>query len=222
MKNIFELKYSEYYSTEDFTDCVKFYEKIGYDDLIEFLATHEKDELLSVKHLIKHAEDEFNDYLEDQYEWYYDEDECSFEDFKKEFIIEDDFNHELYEFLIDYITDDKLENILKEIGVKFGTVGYSPWNYYITLNDVSDDFISDLYNGYNIYDIIQYDTEGYMLDSLHSVYAPNTSDLITYIKDYFNINKDDYIYIEDNDASTYIEHEKIKKVTSYYEKRFIF
>lgn len=223
MKTVFELKYSDYYSAEDFTDEVKFYEELGYDDLIDFLTTHNKDELLSVKHLIKHAEDEFNDYLEDQYSWYYDEDECTFEEFKEEFIIEDDFDLELYDFMLSELNEKQLKNILKEIGVKFGTVGYSPWNYYIALYDVSDDFISDLFEGYNIYDIIQYDTDGNMMDSLYSVYAPDASDLISYIKDYLILenNDDEIIYLEENDASMYIEHEKIKKVKSYYEKRFI-
>ena len=221
MKNIFELKYNRHYSAEEFTDCVKFYEKIGYDVLIEFLTTHDKDELLSVNHLLKHANDEFIEYLEDQYSWYYDEDECTFEEFKEEFIIEDDFNHELYEFLIDYLTDDQLGWILSEIGVKIGTAGYSPWSYYIALEDIKDDFIEDIYNGYNMYDIIQYDEAGDFLDALHMVYAPNTSDLIACINGYFILNKDDYIYIEENEASMYIEHEKIKKVQTYYEKRFV-
>ena len=222
MKTIFELRNSEYINVEDFTDGVKFYEKLSYDDLMEFLTTHNKDDLLSVKHLLKYAEDEFNEYLEDQYTWQYDEDECTFEEFKEEFIVEDDFNYELYEFLIDYVPDDQMEWILNEIGVKIGTVGYSPWSYYIALESVSSDFIDDLYNGYNIYDITQYDENGIELDNLSWVYAPNTSDLIDYIKDYFILNEtDENIYLVENDASAYIEHEKIKKVATYYEKRFV-
>ena len=222
MKTIFELRNSEYINVEDFTDGVKFYEKLSYDDLMEFLTTHNKDDLLSVKHLLRHAEDEFNEYLEDEYEWRYDEDECTFDEFKKEFIIEDDFNYELYEFLIDYVPDDQMEWILNEIGVKIGTVGYSPWCYYIALDGVSSDFIDDLYNGYNIYDITQYSTDGNMLDSLSWVYAPKESYLINTIKDYFILDEaDDYIYLVENDASAYIEHEKIKKVETYYEKRFV-
>ena len=222
MKTIFELRNSEYISVEDFTDGVKFYEKLSYDDLMEFLTTHNKDELLSVKHLLKHAEDEFNEYLEDQYSWYYDEDECTFEEFKEEFIIEDDFNYELYEFLIDYVPDDQVEWILNEIGVTIGTVGYSPWSYYIALEDIKHEFIDDLYNGYNIYDIVQYDIEGNPLDSLGWVYAPKEIDLINTIKDYFIVDdKDDHIYLVENEASAYIKHEKIKKVETYYEKRFV-
>ena len=222
MKTIFELRNSEYINVEDFTDGVKFYEKLSYDDLMEFLTTHNKDDLLSVKHLLRHAEDEFNEYLEDQYSWYYDEDECTFEEFKEEFIVEDDFNYELYEFLIDYVPDDQMEWILNEIGVKIGTVGYSPWCYYIALDSVSSDFIDDLYNGYNIYDIIQYNTDGNMLDSLSWVYAPIETDLISSIKENFILNaKDDTIYLVENEASAYIEHEKIKKVETYYEKRFV-
>ena len=222
MKKIFELRYSDYYNAVEFTDEVKFFEKIGYDDLIEFLTTHDKYELLSVKHLIKHAEDEFNEYLEEQYPWYYDNDEYHFEDFKDDFIIEDDFDLELYDFMLSELNEKQLESVLKEIGIKFGTVGYSPWCYYLALYDVSNDFISDLYNGYNIYDIIQYDENGNQLDRLGWVYAPNTSDIIEHIKDHFILNNDDgIIYLEENDASTYIEHEKIKKVKSYYEKRFI-
>ena len=222
MKTIFELRNSEYINIEDFTDGVKFYEKLSYDDLMEFLTTHNKDDLLSVKHLLRHAEDEFNEYLEDQYSWYYDEDECTFEEFKEEFIVEDDFSLELYDFMLNELKEYQLENILNEIGIKFGTVGYSPWSYYIALNDISDDFIDDLYNGYNIYDISQYDTDGNMLDSLSWVYAPKESDLIDYIKYYFILDEaDDYIYSVENDASAYIEHDKIKKVETYYEKRFV-
>ena len=222
MKTIFELKFSEYYDVDEFTDGVKFYEKLGYDDLLEFLTTHNKDDLLSVKHLLKHADDEFNEYLEDQYEWCCDEDECTFEDYKKEFIIEDDFDLDLYDFMLRELNEKQLEAILNEIGINFGTVGYSPWNYYIALDSVSSDFIDDLYNGYNIYDIVQYDIEGNPLDSLSWVYAPKESDLINTIKDYFILNIDDgIIYLEENDASMYIEHEKIKKVQTYYEKRFV-
>ena len=223
MKTIFELKYSEYIDTDFLADEeVKFFEKLGYDDLLEFLTTHNKDDLLSVKHLLKHAEDEFNEYLEDQYSWYYDEDECTFDEFKKEFIIEDDFDLELYDFMLSELNEKQLEAILNEIGIKFGTVGYSPWNYYIALDGVSSGFIDDLYNGYNIYDIAQYDIDGNMLDSLGWVYAPNETDLINTIKDYFILNdKDDYIYLVENDASMYINHDKIKKVATYYEKRFV-
>lgn len=222
MKTIFELRNSDYINVEDFTDGVKFYEKLSYDDLMEFLTNHNKDELLSVKHLLKHAEDEFNEYLEDQYEWFYDEDECTFEEFKKEFIIEDDFDLELYDFMICELNEKQLEAVLNEIGIKFGTVGYSTWSYYIALEDIKHEFIEDLYNGYNIYDIVQYDIEGNPLDSLSWVYAPTETDLINTIKDYFIVDdKDDTIYLAENEASLYIEHEKIKKVETYYEKRFV-
>ena len=222
MKTIFELRNSEYINIEDFTDGVKFYERLGYKDLLEFLTTHNKDDLLSVKHLIKHANDEFNYYLEDLYTWYYDEDECTFDEFKKEFIIEDDFDLELYDFMLNELNKNQLEAILNEINIKFGTVGYSPWSYYIALDDISDEFINDLYNGYNIYDITQYNPEGHMLDSLACVYAPNTSDLIECIEYNFILDEtDENIYLVENDASLYIEHEKIKKVQTYCEKRFV-
>ena len=222
MKTIFELRNSEYINVEYFTDGVKFYSRLGYNDILEFLTTHNKDDLLSVKHLLKHASDEFNAYLEDQYTWQYDEDECTFDEFKKEFIIEDDFDIELYDFMISELNEKQLEAVLNEIGIKFGTVGYSPWGYYIALKDIKDDFIEDLYNGYNIYDITQYDENGIELDSLGWVYASKETDLINTIKDYFILDdKDDFIYLVENDASMYINHDKIKKVETYYEKRFV-
>ena len=222
MKTIFELRNSEYINVEYYTDGVKFYSRLGYKDLLEFLTTHNKDDLLSVEHLLKHAEDDFNEYLENQFEWYYDEEECTFEEFKEEFIIEDDFDLDLYDFMICELNEKQLEAILNEIGIKFGTVGYSPWSYYIALKDIKDDFIEDLYNGYNIYDITQYDENGMELDSLCWVYAPNTSDLIDCIKSNFILDdKDDFIYLVENDASMYINHDKIKKVETYYEKRFV-
>ena len=222
MKTIFELRFSEYIDTDYFTDEVIFYERFGYDDLLEFLTIHNKHDLLSVKHLLKHAKDEFNEYLEDQYSWCYDEDECTFDEFKKEFIIDDDFDLELYDFMLCELNEKQIEAILNEIGIKFGTVGYSPWSYYIALDIVSSDFIDDLYNGYNIYDITQYDENGIELDSLCWVYAPNETDLINTIKDYFILDdKDDHIYLVENEASMYINHDKINKVETYYEKRFV-
>ena len=223
MKTIFELRNSEYINVEDFTDGVKFYSKLEYNDLLEFLTTHNKDELLSINHLLKHADDEFNEYLEDQYTWQYDDDDdYTFKEFKEDFIIEDDFDLDLYDFMLSELNEKQLEAILNEIGIKFGTVGYSQWCYYIALDGVSSDFIDDLYNGYNIYDITQYDINGNMLDSLSCVYAPNETDLIYTFKDYFILNdKDDTIYLVDNDTSMYIEHEKFKKVETYYEKRFV-
>lgn len=219
-KTIFELKQCDYDYWTDYNDDIKFLGRsLSSKDIIEFIKVDT--DLLDL--LFKHCESDFNSFIVDLYEYHSYDDEI-FSDFKSNFIEKDYvcYEIEILDFIISEIDLKIFSNILNEYGYKFGTVGYSPWSYYIASDVYSDEFINDMYNGYNWYDIIQYSDDGEFLDSCSGFYITNENELIQTIKDNFFIDEaDESIYLVENEASAYIEHEKIKKVQTYYEKRFV-
>ena len=227
MKTIFELKQCDYNYWEDFVD-IKFLDKsLSSNDLINLIIVINDYNNTNIKVdpdlMLKHCESDFNSFMEDLYEYHADDEEI-LADFKDNFIkiYYVDFQAEILDFIVSELDFNIVSDILCDLGIKLGIAGYSTWSYYIASDVYSDEFINDMYNGYNWYDIIQYSDKGKFLDSCGGFYITNESELIQTIKDYFILDEsDDYIYLVENDASAYIEHEKIKKVEMYYEKRFV-
>lgn len=223
MRTVFKIKNSDGYVTNDITDLIEFYGDVfGYKDLLRFLDYHGKSDLIDVEHILKHDEEAYFEYLKDLYDFnenmtgFY----GSFEEFKNDFTIEE-FSIEDYCSILIELDEDIINMILNEIGVKFGTAGYSPWSYYLALENMSYDFIEDIYSGYNFYDISQYNESGDILDSVCLIYINNSTELIDALKDNFIFDVDDFIYLENNEVVEYFEHEKFKKVDSYYIKKFM-
>ena len=226
-KTIFELKHCEYIYWEDY-EYIKFLGKsltsVDLLNLIDVINDYNNTNIkVDPDLLLKHCENDFNSFMEELYEYHADDDEI-LADFKDNFIkiYYVDFEAEILDFIVSEIDLNILTDILCDLGIKLGIAGYSPWSYYIASNNYSDEFINDMYNGYNWYDIVQYSDDGAFLDSCSGFYITNEKELIQTIKDnFFTDDKDENIYLVENDTSAYIEHEKIKKVQTYYEKRFV-
>ena len=227
MKTTFELKQCDYDYWKDFDD-IKFLDKcLSSNDLINLMDVINDYNNTNIKVdpdlLLKHCESDFNSFMEDLYEYHADDEEI-LADFKDNFIkiYYVDFEAEILDFIVSELDFNIVSDILCDLGIKLGIAGYSPWSYYIASDVYSDEFINDMYNGYNWYDIIQYSNEGEFLDSCSGFYITNEKELIQTIKcNFFTDDKDENIYLVENDASAYIEHEKIKTVETYYEKRFV-
>ena len=227
MKTIFELKHCDYDYWTDYDD-IKFLDKsLSSDDLLNLIDVINDYNDTNIKVdpdlLLKHCESDFNSFMNDLYEYHADDDEI-LADFKDNFIkiYYVDFEYEILDFIVSDLDFNIVSDILCELGIKIGIAGYSPWSYFIASDVYSDEFINDMYNGYNWYDIIQYSDDGTFLDSCGGFYITNENELINTIKgNFFTDDKDDTIYLVENEASAYIEHEKIKKVATYYEKRFV-
>lgn len=104
--------------------------------------------------------------------------------------------------------EEHFEKLAEVFNLQFGTVGYSPWSYYLSLPDFDRGYISDLYNGYNFYDFYIYelneDNELEQVDYL-TIYV-NSLDFKDYdntIKECFSI--DDYKIIENTSNLDYID-----------------
>lgn len=226
-KTIFELKHCEYIYWEDYDD-IKFLGKsltsVDLLNLIDVINDYNNTNIkVDPDLLLKHCENDFNSFMEELYEYHADDDEI-LADFKDNFIkiYYESYETEILDFITSEIDFNILTDILCDLGIKLGIAGYSTWSYYFASDVYSDEFINDMYNGYNWYDIVQYSNKGEFLDSCSGFYITNEKELIQTIKENFFIDdKDDYIYLTSNEASTYIEHEKIKKVETYYEKRFV-
>ena len=119
--------------------------------------------------------------------------------------------------LLDFLLDvDDIENICTKNNCQFGTVGYSPWSYYIAYKDVGYDFIRDLYEGWNWYTISLWSEDGDILDSVGGVYAPNIEELDIVVSDYFGLEPDNY-YLIDNIYTEYLDKPKVKEfITKNY------
>ena len=119
--------------------------------------------------------------------------------------------------LLDFLLDvDDIENICTKNNCQFGTVGYSPWSYYIAYKDVEYSFIRDLYEGSDWYCISLWSEEGDILDSVGGVYAPNIEELDNVVSDYFGLEPDSY-YLIDDIYTEYFDKPKVKEfITKNY------
>ena len=124
-------------------------------------------------------------------------------------LLDDGFVYEILE----YIQEDKefLEKIASLYDCVFGTVGYSPWAYYLAWGDVERSFIRDLYEGWNWYHLALLDEEGNFIEAVGGCYIPELSDLHSYVKDCFGLEENDY-WLVDNEEAKYYDHKKVKEL----------
>lgn len=123
---------------------------------------------------------------------------------------------DLLDFFFDADDIKFIEKLCTKNNCQFGTVGYSPWSYYMAYKDVEYNFIRDLYEGWNWYAVSLWSEEGDMLDSLGNVYIPNVEDLDIIVSDHFEIESDNY-YLIDNMCTEYFDKPKVKEfITKNY------
>ena len=134
----------------------------------------------------------------------------------------DDFSEiDLLDFFLDIDDTEFIEKLCTKNNCKFGTVGYSPWSYYIAYKDVEYSFILDLYEGWNWYAISLWSEEGDMIDSLGNVYAPNIEELDIVVSYYFGLESDNY-YLIDNMYTQYFDKPKVEEfITKNYHFKII-
>ena len=99
--------------------------------------------------------------------------------------------------LFDILSDDMdiLKDYLASLGYTFGTVGYSPWSYYLAAFD-DESYYRDLWEGHNFYDIYEYNDEGEVVDSLSACYIKSDEDLADCISFYFQDEPEDIKLLE--------------------------
>lgn len=150
---------------------------------------------------------------------YLDKTNASYTECKNEMIDYCSYDVTFDEFLngmLDYfVSDIILIDYPAFCGYSTGTVGYSNWSRYITVPEVDSNFVRDVWEGYNFYDMAVYDENGTMIDSIGGCYIPSEKELIEYAKDYFHIEKED-IKLVDNDNVQYFDFKKYEMIPTKY------
>lgn len=127
------------------------------------------------------------------------------------------FKEEGVSYIIDIITENieikDFEVIAKLFDCTFGTVGYSPWAYYLSWKDVDYSFVRDMYEGWYWYNLELLDEEGFAEDSIGGVYAPDDKELLMAIRENFGISEDEF-YLVDNEVTTYFNFDKVQEFES--------
>lgn len=116
----------------------------------------------------------------------------------------------VYEYIYNGYLNEKehFEKLAEVFNLQFGTAGYSPWSYYLSLPGIDSEYINDLYEGYNFYDFYMYElnenNELEQVDSLTSyVKSLDFKDYDNTIRENFGI--DDYKIIKNTSHLTYID-----------------
>lgn len=131
----------------------------------------------------------------------------------------EDYRDEIEDRVIYNAENEEILNYLNYIGFDAGTVGYSPWSYYLASPMYGDDYINDLWNGYNFYDLFLYDLEKGLDDYdcvIVQVYAPSLYDLRCEIATHFGLKDDEYMLGGSSYSFKYWDIEKFEKVPGSY------
>ena len=124
---------------------------------------------------------------------------------------------EFLEKMEDYINrDDLYIEYPQYLGYNAGTVGYSDWAYYITLGDIDYNFVQDLWEGWNFYDIAILNDKGEYVDGVNECYLPNNKDLIDCVECNFGINRDE-IHLIKNECSRYLDFKQYEMIPASYD-----
>lgn len=231
MKNIFKLDYERYYNISDITDAILLIDNDNTNTIIENVKRLENlySDIVNLNlnyNIFKALQGQYSDafsYIKD--ELIYTQCMDDSDEFYDYYDLDEDMvdKDKLYELIITGLLDDELlydvidtfdilDTILTAAGVRFGTVGYSPWSYYVALTNCEYSFIRDMYEGYDVFNVTQLDEEGKPIDSLGLCYLPTEKDVYECIKLYFNIDESEPIYIVDNEETKYINIPKVKMV----------
>ena len=136
--------------------------------------------------------------------------------------IQDAIDHSCGEFINDILyyihwdsnnnEPDLSERFLDYLGLQTFTVGYSPWSRVVTFKDHDQEFYSDLYNGWNFYDLIEVDQYGNIIDIVGGYYIQTDQELRDAVKDCFGL---DSFKLVDNEPANNFSIEKAETITTY-------
>lgn len=211
--NIIELQHEDgYWDASMFAD-IKFFDSFNGLELVkkaneiysEGLGEEERTSSEMVKNWYKDEKDlaELVKQLQDDYI-----DEEDLENFET---IED-FMYEDEGYFLDEIFEGDtriIEDFFQANDLEFSTVGYSPWSYVLYAKDLEHSYVNDIYEGWNFYSIATLDAQGDVEDSIGFVYLGGEYTLEEAVEDNFGIED---FFLVDNDASSYIDHKKVKKI----------
>lgn len=125
--------------------------------------------------------------------------------------------YEFFDRFEDYMNKDDLYIEYPQfLGYNAGTVGYSDWSYYITTEDNDENFVQDLWEGWNFYDVEILDEQGVYSNNICNCYLPNDEDLIECVKCNFGISENE-INLIDNEFTTYFNLKKYAMIPASYE-----
>lgn len=133
----------------------------------------------------------------------------------------DALTYDIGEFITDIIfyTENEQNNginltekFIDFLGLQTFTVGYSQWSRVVTFKEHDQEFYSDLYNGWNFYDVVAVDEQGEVIDAVGWIYARTDQELRDEVKAYFGF---DSFKLIDNEAAVWFEIEKAEKITQY-------
>ena len=104
------------------------------------------------------------------------------------------------------------EKFLDYLGLQTFTAGYSPWSRAVTFKDHDQEFYSDLYNGWNFYDLIEVDQYGDIIDIVGGYYIQTDQELRDAVRDCFGF---DNFKLIDNEAAAWFDIEKAETIIHY-------
>ena len=222
-KNIIRLEL-EMDSIDSYEYDIIYLDRFSYKDIINHiinLNSNVNDNIMTEKDIFQNlVRGEEDDYLKMLKDYGYGDYMYDLEELEKFTNLQDYIDAfgeiDLLDFFSDVDDSEFIEKLCTKNNCQFGTVGYSPWSYYIAYKDVEYDFIRDLYEGWNWYCISLWSEEGDILDSVGGVYAPNIEELDIVVSDYFRLEPDDY-YLIDNMYTQYFDKPKVKEfITKNY------
>lgn len=111
--------------------------------------------------------------------------------------------------------DDFIKPYLEFLGYQFDTVGYPNWGYYVAINELDYEYIHDLWDGTNFYDIEVLNEQGEVVDSVCECYLSNNEDLIECVRCNFGI-KEDEINLIKNECSEYFDFKQFHMIPASY------
>ena len=104
------------------------------------------------------------------------------------------------------------EKFINYLGLQTFTAGYSPWSRVVTFKDHDQEFYSDLYNGWNFYNLIEVDQYGDIIDIVGGYYIQTDQELRDAVKDCFGV---DSFKLVDNEPGSNFSIEKAETTTTY-------
>ena len=135
--------------------------------------------------------------------------------------VKDAIAYDCGEFLIDmfyYVkcertsSDDLIEAFIDYLGLQAFTVGYSPWSYVITFKEYDRAFYNDMWEGWNVYDLISVNEQGETLETVGWFYIRNDQELRDAVEGCFGF---DSFKLINNEAASGFDIEKAETVITY-------
>lgn len=196
-------------------DTVKFYDSFSIREVLQ-----DAEEILGFFGIEFSIEDAINKWMEvkgiqeevmqvlyEDIQMYNDNYE-TIEEFKKDFTVVEYIDGNWEDYLPEIIDlREGLGEILSYVGLDFGTVGYSPWSFYIA-KGMDYETVRDIYENWNFYKVSLIENDS-VIDTYYNVYIPDTKELIETVENLFDVKE---FYLVDNDEATYMDVPKVEEI----------